>query len=198
MQEGSFWEGVDLNGLEELRLRLRRLVPVLDKKKRKIVYTAFQDEVMGVREGEVVDMPKMTGAQYEKKVKGYLRNHLDHLVIRRLRTNQPLTAADLKGLESALVEIGEEDGETLLSSLLARSEAPSLAHFVRSLVGLDRSAAQSAYAAHGFDSVRRICKLSGGSPRNRSRARRNPRNSSVNRDIGLGNQVLVEEVFNGQ
>ena len=30
--------------------------------------------------------------------------------------------------------------------MLARSEAPSLAHFVRSLVGLDRSAAQSAFS----------------------------------------------------
>ena len=41
----------------------------------------------------------MTGVQYEKKVKDYLRNHLDHIVIHRLRTNQPLTATDLQGLE---------------------------------------------------------------------------------------------------
>ena len=146
VQETSFWEGIDLNGLEDLRLRLRGLVQLLDKKHRKIVYTDFQDQVIGVRKEEIVHMPKMTGAQYEKKVRGYLRNHLDHLVIHRLRTNQPLTDADLKGLESTLVEIGEEDGETLLSGLLARSEAPSLAHFVRRLVGLDRSAAQSAFS----------------------------------------------------
>ena len=146
MQESGFWEAVDLNGLEDLRLRLRGLVPFLDRKKRKIVYTDFQDEVMAVREEAAVYMPKMTGAQYEKKVKSYLGNHLNHLVIHRLRTNQPLTVVDLKGLESTLVEIGEEDGETLLSGLLARSEAPSLAHFVRTLVGLDRSAAQSAFA----------------------------------------------------
>lgn len=31
----------------------------------------------------------------------YLRQHLDHLVIRRLRTNQPLTALDLKGRDAA-------------------------------------------------------------------------------------------------
>ena len=146
MQETGFWEGIDLNGLEELRLRLRGLVPFLDRKKRKIVYTDFQDQVIGVRKEEVVDMPKMTGDQYEKKVRGYLRNHLDDLVIHRLRTNQPLTTAHLTGLESTLVEVGEEDGKALLSGLLARSEAPSLAHFVRSLVGLDRSAAQSAFS----------------------------------------------------
>ena len=69
MQESGFWEGLDLHGLEELRLRLRRLVPFLDKKTQKIVYTDFQDQVIGVRDEEVVHMPKMTGVQYEKKVK---------------------------------------------------------------------------------------------------------------------------------
>ena len=101
---------------------------------------------MGVRHLEIGDMPKMTGVQYQKKVEAYLTNHLDHLVIHKLRTNHPLTDADLKGLESTLVEIGEGDGETLLSSLLARSESPSLAHFVRRLVGLDRAAAQAAFS----------------------------------------------------
>ena len=146
MQESSFWEGMNLNGLEDLRLRLRALVPLLDKKKRKIVYTDFQDEVLNVRRDEPVAMPKMTGAQYETKVRSYLDSHRDHLVIHRLRTNQPLTATDLEELEAALVKIGEEDGETLLSGLLARSEAPSLAYFVRTLVGLDRYAAQAAFS----------------------------------------------------
>ena len=45
-----------------------------------------------------------------------------------------------------LVEIGEEEGETLLSDLLARSQAPSLVHFVRSLVGMDRAAVQAAFS----------------------------------------------------
>ncbi len=146
MQESGFWEGVDLHGLEALRLRLRRLVPFLDKKKQKIVYTDFQDQVIGVRDEEVVHMPKMTGVQYEKKVKAYLKNHLDHIVIHRLRTNQPLTATDLLGLERTLAEIGEDDGQTLLTGLLARSEAPSLAHFVRNMVGMDRAAAQRAFS----------------------------------------------------
>jgi type I restriction enzyme R subunit len=146
VQEPGFWEGITLRGLEELRLRLRGLVPFLDKKKRKVVYTDFKDEVMRVRDAAVDAMPTMTGAQYEKKVKDYLRNHLDHIVIHRLRTNQPLTPTDLEGLETTLTEIGENDGQTLLSSLLARTGAPSLAHFVRGLVGMDRTAAQAAFS----------------------------------------------------
>jgi len=126
-------------------------VPFLDKKARKVVYTDFEDEVLGVREETPVVVPKMTGAQYAKKVEDYLRNHLDHIVIHRLRSNQPLTALDLKGLEATLTEIGEEDGESLLSGLLTRSGAPSLAHFIRGLVGMDRAAAQAAFSRYLTD-----------------------------------------------
>jgi len=145
VQDTGFWEGIGLDGLEELRVRVRDLMPFLDRKKRKIVYTNFEDEVMGVREEEAIYMPKMTGAQYEKKVKDYLTSHLDNIVIHRLRMNEPLTQTDLEELERTLKEIGEEDGETLLSGLLERSGAPSLVHFVRSLVGMDREAAQAAF-----------------------------------------------------
>ena len=154
MQESDFWKGIDLNGLEELRHRLRGLVPFLDKKKRKVVYTDFQDDTMGVRDETPVYMPKMTGAQYEKKVNDFLTNHLDHIVIHRLRNNHPLTTTDLQGLETTLVQIGEDDGQMLLAGLLARSEAPTLAHFVRSLVGMDRAAAQEAFS--GFLSDRSL------------------------------------------
>jgi len=146
LQETGFWEEIGLAQLEEMRLRLRALVPFLDRKKRTIVYTDFQDQVLGVRDEEAVYMPKMTGAQYEKKVKDFLRSHLDHLVIHRLRSNQPLTETDLQGLEQALADIGADDGKTLLAGLLARSGAPSLPWFVRSLVGLDRNAALSAFS----------------------------------------------------
>lgn len=146
VQELGFWEGIGLAGLEELRLRIRGLVPFIDRKKRKIVYTDFQDEVLRVRSEDVIAVPKMTGIQYAKKVEAYLRSHLDDLVIHKLRANEGLTAQDLDHLERTLADIGEEDGEALLSGLLARSGAPSLAHFVRSLVGMDRAAAQAAFS----------------------------------------------------
>ena len=146
VQEQDFWVGITLNELENLRRRLRELVPFLDKTKRTIVYTDFEDEYTGVRDEEAIDLPKMTGVQYQKKVEEYLKNHLDHLVIHRLRTNQPLTAADLEGLEQTLVEIGEGDGQALFKGLLASKDSPSLAHFVRSMVGMDRAAAQEAFS----------------------------------------------------
>lgn len=146
VQEAQFWESMTLNQLEDLRLRIRGLVPFLDKKKRKIVYTDFEDQVVGVREDEVVYMPKMTSQQYEKKIKVYLQDHLWNVSIHRLRTNKPLTESDLESLEKKLVAIGKDDGKTLLSHLLEKNEAPSLPYFVRTLVGLDRAAVQEAFA----------------------------------------------------
>lgn len=151
LQETDFWQDIDLAELEEMRLRLRGLMPLLDRQKRRIIYTDFKDEVLGVREETIIEMPKMTGAQYEKKVKEYLKSHHEDEVIRRLRQNQPLSPADLERLEGILVQIGEGDGEELLTGLLKRSEAPTLAYFVRTLVGLDRAAAQAAFSDYLSD-----------------------------------------------
>jgi type I restriction enzyme R subunit len=146
LQEMAFWQDIDLAALEDLRLRLRRLVPFLDKRKRKTVYTNFRDEVMSVREGTAIDIPHMTGVQYERKVRDYLTNHLNDLVVHKVRTNQQLTATDLESLESTLVSIGMDDGKALLSDLLEHSDSPSLVHFIRGLVGMDRTAAQAAFS----------------------------------------------------
>jgi type I restriction enzyme, R subunit len=54
-----------------------------------------------------------------------------------------LTASDLQQLDTMLMEIGGADGEALLKGMLAQSKAPSLVHFVRGLVRMDRAAAQA-------------------------------------------------------
>ncbi|MFQ6614340.1 MAG: DEAD/DEAH box helicase family protein, partial [Fidelibacterota bacterium] len=147
LQETNFWEDITLAMLEEMRLRLRGIVPFLDKKKRTVLYTNFKDEILVIRDDGGISVPKMTGAQYEKKVREYLKNHLKDDVIHRLRTNQSLSEIDLQILEDKLTAIGEDDGTTLLSNMLEKTTAPSLQWFVRSLVGMDRKAAQSAFSA---------------------------------------------------
>lgn len=151
LMETSFWEGIDVNMLEEMRLRLRELTPFLDKKRRPIVYTDFKDEVLGVREEAVFELPKMTGVQYAKKVEAYLKDHLNNIVIHRLRTNKPLTQTDLESLEATLTAIGHDEGEELLKGLLEQHQAPSLPHFIRSLVGMDNEAAKSAFSQYLSD-----------------------------------------------
>ena len=46
MQAAEFWVGIDIAALEEMRLRLRELVPLLDKTRRHIVFTDFADEII--------------------------------------------------------------------------------------------------------------------------------------------------------
>ena len=146
IQTTEFWECIDLAALEDLRIRVRGLVQFIDKSKRKIVYTNFADEITGVRDDTAIYMPKMTGNQYAKKVEEYLRSHQDEIAIQRLRNNQPLTPTDLQSLEQTLLSIGEDEGQRLLTSMLHLHEVPTLAHLVRRIVGMDRSAAKAAFA----------------------------------------------------
>jgi type I restriction enzyme R subunit len=63
--------------------------------------------------------------------------------VRKVRTNKPLTSTDLQELERILVESGA--GTRDLVQRAAESNH-GLGLFVRSLVGLDRSAAKDAFA----------------------------------------------------
>ncbi len=146
IQTGEFWEGITLGILEHVRVHLRGLLPLVDKASRTVVYTDFEDEIVGVRHDADISLPKMTGVQYEKRVMKFLEDHKNDLVIQKLRRNQPLTQTDLETLQATLVQIGEEDGAGLLEGLLARKEAPSLVHFIRSLVGFDRQVATQMFA----------------------------------------------------
>ncbi|MBC2605633.1 DEAD/DEAH box helicase family protein [Pelagicoccus albus] len=147
VQQPEFWECVSLEIVEELRLRLRGLAQFVDKKKKRIVYTNLEDEVLEVKEVQTVALPSMTSSQYEKKVNDYLKSHLDSIAIQKLRLNEPLTKQDLESLEETLVSIGEREGDKLLKSLLEKSECPTIPYFVRTLVGLDRKAVQKLLGA---------------------------------------------------
>jgi type I restriction enzyme R subunit len=146
VQTTEFWEETSLTNIEELRNKLRGLVQFIDKTKRKIVYTNFQDEILSIRQDQAVFMPKMTGNQYAKKVEEYLRSHQDQIAIQRLTNNQPLTPTDLQSLEETLRNIGEEEGERLLAGMLQLHEVPTLAHLVRRILGMDRNAAKAAFS----------------------------------------------------
>ncbi len=135
------WESVSLEWLEEIRRRLRGLVHLIEKRKRKVVYTNFQDELGALEEVELVgatngfvDLPR-----YKEKMRSYLAQYEQHATIQRLRRNKQLTALDLAELERILLESG-------LGSLedLNRAANDGLGLFVRSLVGLDREAVEEA------------------------------------------------------
>ena len=78
---------------------------------------------------------------YKMKAEFYIRQNQDNAVIAKLKTNQPLTSADLKVLEGILwSEVGtQQDYENEYGS-------KPLGEFVREIVGLDMNAAKEAFA----------------------------------------------------
>jgi type I restriction enzyme R subunit len=142
VQTDEWWQDVTVPMLEALRRRLRDLIKLIEKQKRKPVYTNFEDE-LGAE--TPVELPGFGhGTDYTKfraKVRAFLLQHQDHVAIRKLRMNKALTGSDLAELERMLAESGVGGAEDIQR---AADEAQGLGLFVRSLVGLDRQAAKEA------------------------------------------------------
>jgi type I restriction enzyme R subunit len=142
LQSEEWWQDVTVPMLERVRRRLRELVRLIEYRKRKLVYTDFEDE-LGDEKGIALTAFE-EGAGFEKfvaKAQAYLRAHEEHVAIQKLRRNVTLTSSDLSELERMLVESGVGGREDLER---AKTEAHGLGLFVRSLVGLDRGAAKQA------------------------------------------------------
>jgi len=145
VQTDAWWQDVTVPMLEGMRKRLRDLVKLIEKKRRKVVYTDFENE-MG--EESIVSMPGFDGyggfEKFRAKARAFLRAHQDHIAGHKLRMNVALTPTDLGELERILAKSGAgrpEDFER------AKEEARGLGLFVRSLVELDRAVAKAALGA---------------------------------------------------
>jgi len=93
---------------------------------------------------EIHDFPLGHGDRenYRLKVERFVREHRDHITIRRLMTNKPITAADIEGFEQILFAAdGVGDREQFESTYGKQS----LGRFIRSIVGLERGATQEAF-----------------------------------------------------
>ena len=137
----EWWQDVTVTMLERVRRHLRGLVGLIEKQRRRFIYTDFEDE-LGTEAAML--LPGLTpGQDFEKfraKAEVFLRAHQDNDAIRRLRSNRALTVTDLKELEYLLGECGG----TASDLERAKKEAQGLGLFVRSLVGMDREAAKQA------------------------------------------------------
>ena len=146
VQNDDWWIDVTYPMLEQLRRRLRDLVPLIEQAKKKAVYSDFEDSFGGDRE---VVLPGTGGGdsyeflQFRKKAQHFLRRNLADDVVAKVRSGQPLTAEDLADLQRILVAAGVGDDA---SFALASERAGNLGYFVRSLIGLDRAAAKEAFA----------------------------------------------------
>lgn len=140
VQDELWWQDVTISMLERVRLRLRLLVRLIDKRGRTTLYTDFEDDI---GEETEIALPGLFGAndftRFREKARHFLRAHQDHVTIHKLRMNRALTAADLTELERMLAESGVGNADDLKR---AEAESHGLGLFVRMLVGMDREAAK--------------------------------------------------------
>jgi type I restriction enzyme R subunit len=148
--EDEWWIGVTLPMLELARRRIRGLVRFIEKAKRAIVYTNFEDEI---GDGSFVALPGVAvGTNWERfraKARAYLKGHEEDVVLQKLRRNKQLTSTDLSALEALLLASGAGSAEEVER---ASEESEGLGLFIRSLVGLDREAATEAFSEFLTDS----------------------------------------------
>jgi len=139
----EWWEDVTVSMLEIVRKKLRTLVKLIEKSKKNIVYTDFEDEL---GEETPIDLPQVsTGmnlAKFREKARQFLKAHESHVSLQRLRRNQALTLSDLTELEHMLIEAG--GSPELINQ--AKEQNHGLGIFIRSLVGLDRETATQAFS----------------------------------------------------
>lgn len=157
LQNEETWQRASVSFVETVRRELRQLVGFIDpRKKRAPVYTNFEDELLSEPGGEDADIPLFTfsGDLYRRRVTEFIRGHQDHLTIAKLRTNRPLTPADLDELERLLLRADVGESKDKLATLYG--DHGSLPAFIRSLVGLDRAAVSEAFSAFMNDPGRTL------------------------------------------
>jgi type I restriction enzyme R subunit len=144
LQTDAWWQDVTLPMLDHARKRLRSLVKFIDKGSKGLVFTNFEDDL---GEGVEIDLggiaTAVDTANYRKRVLDFLKAHENHIAVRRVRMGEPLTATDLKELERLLYETSDLGGKEAFERAFGPQK--SLGLFIRSLVGLDRAAAQKTF-----------------------------------------------------
>lgn len=140
----DWWADVTVPMLEQMRVRLRELVRLLDPRERPLIYTDFKDTLGPVVDIAVVQDPAgVDRTRFRAKALAFLSAHLDDAVLFKVRHGKQLTSLDIESLEAIMRESGEfTPGELVI----ATTESDGLGLFVRTLLGLDRSAAQDALA----------------------------------------------------
>jgi type I restriction enzyme R subunit len=127
--------------LDHVSTAIRDLLVYLTKEQQTPAYTNFADsDVSGMTTAEPVPV---ASPAYRRRVEAFLRKNAQHVTIRKLRGNTPITPAELQSLEEMLFDGG--DRGTRDDFRTAFGDQP-LSIFVRSILGMEEAAARAAFA----------------------------------------------------
>ena len=136
-----YLESAGINEFEHIRQRLRDLMKYIPIDHAHYD-TNFDDEILSQTWNES-ELENDDLKNYRAAAEFYIRQHQDNAAIAKLKSNVPLTAADVKELERILwSEVGTE------ADYHKEFGDKPLGVFVREIVGLDMSAAKAAFAEY--------------------------------------------------
>ena len=137
----DYVDNAGINEFEEIRENLRNLMKYIPAGMVKYV-TNFTDELLST-EWKESELENDELKNYKAKAEYYIRQHQDNTAIAKLKTNRPLTSADVTALEDVLWrEVGtKQDYEQEFGT-------KPLGEFVREIVGLDMNAAKEAFSEY--------------------------------------------------
>lgn len=135
----EFWIQPKVTELDDIRSQLRDLMHLIDHKRRAPVYTDFEDEFgeVDIDEG-YVSSSGVNKDRYLRKIRKFIEEHSNHLIIEKIRKAQPLTDKDLETLEEFLLDSDPSISPDEFHELVG--ENLKVVEFVRSVSGLDREA----------------------------------------------------------
>lgn len=138
----NYLEEAGINEFEHIRKSLRDLMKYLSVEKQPLYTTHFTDEILSM-EWKESELENDDLKDYKAKAEFYVRQHQDHLVIAKLRSNVPLTSQDVSALEDILwSQVGTK------ADYEAEYGQKPLGEFVREIVGLDMNAAKAAFGRY--------------------------------------------------
>ncbi|WP_295623631.1 DEAD/DEAH box helicase family protein [uncultured Nitrosomonas sp.] len=144
LQTDAWWQDVTLPMLEVVRVRLRGLTRFISPEERADVYTHFTDTLIQEEATEYQVVKRDPNLQnYRERVQRFIREHQNHVTIRRLRNNEPIAPTDILALETILFA---ENGPIPKDEYAKIYGQEPLGKLVRSVIGLDRSAAKAVFA----------------------------------------------------
>ena len=147
IQTDEWWVDVSYPMLEDARKRLRGIVQLIEYRHKTPLYSDFTDEL---GESTGVELPGTGGSvgspefeRFRRKAQRFLTENLAIDIVAKIRSGEPIGAAEMDELQRVLVAAGIGGTDTFAQ---ASERAGSFGLFVRSLVGLDRAAAKRAFA----------------------------------------------------
>lgn len=135
----DFWVAPTVIDLEDIRVQIRDLMHLIDSKSRAPVYTDFEDEFGEIEiEDIVAGDPVINTDRYLRKIRKFIQEHGNNLIIQKIRSATPLTNKDIQTLEELLIEVDPAISAAEFHELVGKDL--DLIKFVRAVSGLERKA----------------------------------------------------------